>query len=90
MSREQLRSASEHLAAAADRSTDADRTERLETIAGQLASLADADHGPDHGRMARWENALLEITEDADDEVVDEVTAAHEAIKEYRSGVEGV
>lgn len=90
MTRDELKRASEHLESAAKKSNDDGRIERLETIAGQLADLADAEHGPDHGRLARFENALLEIKEDASDEVVDEVTAAHEELKEYRSGVEGV
>lgn len=87
---EDLQRASEHLASAASRSTDADRRERIQDIADQLDRLASADHGPDHGRLARFENALLEIEEAADEEVVDEVTDAHEAVKKYRSGVEGV
>lgn len=90
MARDELARASDHLRSAAGQSTDPDRTERIETIADQLDTLAEADHGPDHGRLARFENALLEITEGADDAVVDDVTAAHEQLKEYRSGVEGV
>lgn len=90
MSRDRLRRASDSLRSAAEGSTDGDHVERLEDIAEQLGRLADAEHGPDHGRLARFENALLEITEDADDAVVDDVTAAHEQLKEYRSGVEGV
>lgn len=89
MARDELRRASEHLQTAASETSDGQR-ERLEDIAGQLESLAEAEHGPDHGRLARFENALLEITEGAEDAVVDEVTAAHEELKEYRAGVEGV
>lgn len=90
MAREELRRAREHLRSAATESEDADRRERMETIANQLDRLSEADHGPDHGRLARFENALLEITEDAPDAVVEDVTAAHEQLKEYRAGVEGV
>lgn len=90
MADEDLQRASDCLTTAAARTSDADRRERLEDIADQLDTLASADHGPDHGRLARFENALLEIEEGADDDVVEKVTSAHEAVKEYRSGVEGV
>ena len=90
MTREELQRASERLQSAAERTNDDDRRERLGDIADQLDTLAGADHGPDHGRLARFENALLEITESAEEDVVDDVTSAHEELKEYRSGVEGV
>jgi hypothetical protein len=90
MANEDLQRASDLLAAAAEAEADDDRRERIEDIADQLDRFASADHGPDHGRLARFENALLEIEDGASDEVVDEVTTAHEAVKEYRSGVEGV
>ena len=90
MTDEDLKRASKHLQAAASQSNDADRTERMQSLADKLDRLAEAEHGPDHGRLARFENALLEIEEGAEGDVVDEVTSAHEAVKEYRSGVEGV
>lgn len=90
MTRSQLQTASDHLSTAAEKTDEESQRERLTDLADQIETLAEADHGPDHGRLARFENALLEINRDASAAVVKEVTAAHEALKEYRSGVEGV
>lgn len=90
MADEELQRASEHLQTAASQSNDSDLSERMQSLADKLDRLANADHGPDHGRLARFENALLEMEEGSEGEIVDEITSAHEAVKDYRSGVEGV
>lgn len=90
MTRDQLQDAADALRTAAQATDDGEHADRLGNIADQLDTLAEADHGPDHGRLARFENALLEVNESADDAVVEHVTTAHEHLKEYRSGVEGV
>ncbi|WP_225334948.1 DUF7553 family protein [Halomicrobium urmianum] len=89
MTREQLEAASDLLASVADSAEAADN-ERLETLAGKLERFAEADRGPDHGSLARVENALDELEAAADDDVTADIREAHEYVTEYRSGVEGV
>ncbi|MFB6096717.1 MAG: hypothetical protein ABEJ74_04955 [Haloferacaceae archaeon] len=90
MSREQLREASDLLRRAAESTDDEALVERMHTQSTQLAELADGDQGPDHGRLARHMNALVEIRKAADGDAADLVKQARDAVAEYRSGVEGV
>ncbi|MFB6307946.1 MAG: hypothetical protein ABEH35_01325 [Haloarculaceae archaeon] len=90
MSREELATASDLLESAAGETDDEASSERLTELAGQLETLAERDRGPDHGRLARIENALGELRESAGTAAVDDIDEAHEQIKAYRSGVEGV
>lgn len=90
MTREELAAASEVLRTASDGASNEAARERLADQADQLAALADADRGPDHGRLARHEHALGEIKallgpgeEGYVDEALDEMRA-------YRETVEGV
>ena len=83
MTRESLATASETLESA-DETTD-DAGERLESLADQLDTLATRD--PDHGRLARIENALSDL-EDSD--VSDQIGSAHESVTAFRETVEGV
>lgn len=64
MSEDRLTSAAD----AVTRATDGTDTERAEALAETLRSLADRAHGPDHGRLARIENALVEVREEATEE----------------------
>lgn len=89
MTRERLRTAGE-LLADASRDADADLGERIGGLADQLDDLADADRGPDHGRIARLENALDEIEAQLDGDARENVQEAHEHLSEYRSTVSGV
>jgi polyhydroxyalkanoate synthesis regulator phasin len=89
MVREQLQTAASHLAAASEAAAD-DASERLTDLAEQLENLSTADRGPDHGRMARIQNALSDLKADASAEVVDEIDAAKGAISAYRETVQGV
>lgn len=86
MSRDELRRASEALQRAATDVSDEQR-ERVETQADQLASLADRDQGPDHGRLARH---MLTIQELAEQTGHDDVQTAYDHVKTYREGIEGV
>jgi hypothetical protein len=90
MTREQLRTASEELRRASENAADAELERRLHDQSNQLATLATADSGPDHGRLARHRNALSEMHEGACEEVVERIEAAEEAITEYRTTVDGV
>lgn len=65
--------------------------DRLAYQADQLESLAARDRGPDHGRLARHQQALRDIAADAtDDAVVEAVSRANDRIDAYRETIEGV
>jgi len=86
MTRTELAAAGDSLGTAAD-STDSDR---LADLADQLDRLAEADRGPDHGRLARIQTALAEIQPDVDDETAAIIQDARTAISDYRETVDGV
>lgn len=89
---DELQDASETLETAADDCDDDDLRERLVTQADALASLAERDRGPDHGRLARHTHALQDIASDADDDdaVAAAVDDALASIRAYRETVSGV
>ncbi|MFC6827093.1 DUF7553 family protein [Halopelagius fulvigenes] len=89
MAHEELQTASDELRAAAE-AASGDLQSRLYDQSNQLADLAAAERGPDHGRLARHMNALTEIAEETDGEVKERVESAYDHVKEYRSGVSGV
>lgn len=90
MTREQLQHASESLRQASEAAEDEDLQSRLYDHSNQLAELANADQGPDHGRLARHLNALEEMKADAGEDVAAAIDDAREAITEYRKTVEGI
>ena len=90
MTRANLASASDRLEAAADRTDDEDAAERLRDLAGQLDTLAERERGPDHGRLARIENALGDLQEQAGEDAAAEIEAGHDAVIAFRETVEGV
>jgi hypothetical protein len=90
MARDQLHTASDHLADAAAATDDEDAADRLADLADQLDSLAESDHGPDHGRMARIQTALGDLQGTVTDDVAEAIAAADDAIVAYRETVEGV
>lgn len=89
MARSELRTAAEDLRQAAELATDDGRRERLENQATEFESLADAERGPDHGKLARHEHILSEIANEEDD-AAESIEAALESIRAYRQTVEGV
>ncbi|MFB6178810.1 MAG: hypothetical protein ABEI77_03685 [Halorientalis sp.] len=89
MVREQLQTAAEHLRTARE-SADDEAAGRLDDLATKLDSLATDDRGPDHGSMARIQNALNDIKAEADEAVVAAIDDAKDAISDYRSTVDGV
>jgi hypothetical protein len=90
MTRENLATASDRLEAAAEATTDDDAAERLRDLAGQLATFADRDRGPDHGRLARIENALGDLAETVGADATAEIEAAHGDVIAFRETIEGV
>lgn len=90
MTREALKSASERLESLRQESDDGTVREIAGTQADQIAGLAEADRGPDHGRLARHMHALEELkgrVEPGQEEAVDQ---ALEDLRAYRETVEGV
>ena len=90
MTRDELATASERLESAASDTDDADASERLTDLAGQLDRLSTADRGPDHGRLARIQSALHDLRGGGGADVADPIGEANDAITEYRSELEGV
>lgn len=90
MSREELTRAADLLYEASDEIGDDTLAERTSGTAEQLERFADAERGPDHGRMARIENTLREIESGTEGDVRETVEEAHEHLSAYRSTVEGV
>ncbi|MFB6140759.1 MAG: hypothetical protein ABEJ26_10035 [Halosimplex sp.] len=89
MTRQDLANASDTLESAAEETSDADAAERLASLADQLDTLATRDRDPDHGRLARIENALNDL-EDQTEDVAEQIRSAHESVVAFRETVEGV
>ncbi|WP_267641380.1 DUF7553 family protein [Haloarchaeobius amylolyticus] len=89
MVREALQSASDLLSEAAESASEESR-ERLQTQADQFAKHAEAERGPDHGRLAKHERILADVADTEGGEVETKIDEALEKIREYRSTVEGV
>ena len=90
MARENLEDAAATLREAADAASDDEARERLENQADEFADHADADRGPDHGKLARHEHILTDIADQEGGEVADRVDDALESIRAFRETVEGV
>lgn len=86
----------DHLATAAKLLNDAaedaagDASDRLREQADAVAAFAARDRGPDHGRLARIEYVLTDVSEALDGDAADTVDHALAELREYRSGVDGV
>ena len=89
MSREHLRTASDLLEDAAERTTD-EPAERLRAFAERLDRMAGADRDPDHGRLATVLLKLEEIAGSVDGDVAVTIQEAREHVTEFRRTVEGV
>jgi hypothetical protein len=89
MPRAELADASDELRQAAELVTGEER-ERLYEQADAFADAAVADHGPDHGKLARHLHILREIEEAIDDDAAEHVETARDLVSTYREGVEGV
>ncbi|MEF8788707.1 MAG: hypothetical protein V5A61_01135 [Haloarculaceae archaeon] len=89
MSREHLRTASDLLAGAADR-TDGEAAERLRGFADRLDRMADGDRDPDHGRLATVLLKLDEIADEVETDVAETIEEARDHVTEFRRTVEGV
>jgi hypothetical protein len=87
--RTELATAGDLLASAAE-DAGPDARETLTDIADQLRRLADADRGPDHGRLARIEAKLDTVQTSGSDEVAVAIDGALDEIHAYRETVEGV
>jgi hypothetical protein len=90
MPRETLQTAGESLESAAQETESEDASDRLADLADQLGTLATAETGPDHGRLARIQSALNDLESGDGADVAEDIDAADAAINEYRSDLEGV
>jgi len=90
MTRDELATASELLADAAQSVDSDDDSDRLSELSDQLDHLSTADEGPDHGRLARIQNALHDLEDSAGEDASATIAESHDHVREYRSGVEGV
>jgi len=88
--RAELRAAAETLDGVRDAVSDEETAERLDAFADQLRSMADADRGPDHGRLDRVMHGLREISSALEGEESDRVESARKEVRSYRETVEGV
>jgi predicted transcriptional regulator len=88
MAHEQLTAAAKAVRSAAATATDDAVRERLEDQAEALSGLAERD--PDHGRMARHEEVLRNVADEAGKEVADHCYEALDDIIAYRETIEGV
>ena len=89
MTRDELIAASQSLEAAAEGADD-DLAAKLSEQAETLATLAEREKGPDHGRLAKIEHSLRSLQESADEAGSDLIDDALDHVKAYRSTVEGV
>jgi hypothetical protein len=89
MPREELQAASDDLRAAAE-AASGELQSRIYDQSNQLAELAAAERGPDHGRLDRHMNILAEIAEETEGDVKSHVESARENVREYRTGVAGI
>jgi hypothetical protein len=90
MPREDLQAASGDLREASEVTDDADAAATLADQADQFDRLATRDTGPDHGRLARHENALTEQTDALEGDALALVESALASIRSYRETIEGV
>lgn len=89
MVRDKLGKASDNLREASIEAKD-EFEERLYERSDELATLAAADEGPDHGRLARITHALDDLAENVEEETREHVQKAKKKVKEYRENVDGV
>lgn len=90
MTNDPLETTAQALTEASDAATDDDVAQRLESQASQFESMAEADRGPDHGKLARHEHILNSIADDEGGDVAEHIEDALTGIKTYRETLEGV
>jgi len=90
MARDELQRTAESIEQAADATSDDEVRDRLQTQAAKFEDYATADHGPDHGQLARHEHILNEIADDGGGDVASNLEDALASISEFRSDLEGV
>lgn len=85
-----LREAANRLDSVREATSDEEAAERLETLTEQVRKMADADRGPDHGRLDRLMHNLREVADDLEGENAEGVNDALSRVRSYRETVEGV
>lgn len=89
MTHDELQTAATQAASARD-ATDGETADRLAELADQLDVLATGDADPDHGRLARIQRSLDDLTDDVGADVTAAIEDADDAINQFRETLEGV
>lgn len=92
MAHGELSDASDALREASEAAQADELRERLHERSDALATLADKERKPDHGRLAREDGILRDILgdHDASEEVSEHVETARAKIVEFREDLPGV
>lgn len=90
VSTEQLRKAADRLESAREYTDDPETDERLVNYAERLRKMADADHGPDHGRLDRLTHNVRDLEDDLEAEGTNTLEQVVAHINAYRETVDGV
>lgn len=90
MTREELATAGDLLESAAETTDSDDGRKRLTDLAEQLDTLSTDERGPDHGRLARIQSALNDLSSGDAADVAGTIDEADEYINEYRTDLKGV
>ncbi|WP_256393093.1 DUF7553 family protein [Natronoarchaeum rubrum] len=92
MAHDKLGDASDALRDASEAAGTDELRERLHERSDALATLADKERKPDHGRLAREDGILRDVLADHDatEEVSENVETAREKIREFREDLPGV
>jgi len=89
MTHDELQTAATQAEAASD-VADGEAADRLADLADQLDALATGGADPDHGRLARIQRSLDDLTDDVGAEATTAIEDADDAINAFRETLEGV
>ena len=89
MGHEKLQTATDLVESAAQ-DTDGEASERLSSLADQLAAFASGEKAADHGLLARIQSGLHEVEDDVDEATVETINDALDAINAHRETLDGV
>lgn len=90
MGRKSLANASEELEHVSGLIVDPDVRSQLVNQADQLRKLADAERGPNHGRLDRHMNVLAELQGRVDGDLAEHVGHARDEVGAYREAMRRV
>lgn len=89
MPRDQLQTAATRVETASEDATG-EAADRLSDLADQLTALASGDADPDHGRLARIQRSLADLSDEVGADAAAAIENADDAINAFRETLEGV